>query len=105
VASVLAAAEDPQLGEDEVVERRQLRREDRREQVVDPEAVGQGIQRDLVDDDPDDPDEREFRRAEEGLEELPNPRPAACGGLLVWRVDRDRPTPRARPGSSVIVPR
>ena len=43
------------------------------------------VERDLVDEDPGDADEREFARAEEGSEEATDPRPAvpACGALGV----------------------
>ena len=82
VARHVAAAEDPQLGQEEVVQRRHLRGEDSRDQVVDPEPVRQQVQDDLVDDDPDDADERELRGAEQRPKETSGVRPAMTARLL-----------------------
>ena len=95
VAAVVPVREDPQLGEHEVVERRHLRREDRRHEVVDAQPVGQRVQRDLVDDDPDDADEGELRGAEQGPQETANSRAGACRCLLVGDLAGDLWAPRA----------
>ena len=72
VAGRIAVAEHPQLGQQEVVERRHLRREHRRDQVVDPEPLDQDEQRRLVDEDPEDADERELRGMQQSPEESSN---------------------------------
>ena len=83
VARRVAVAEDPQLGQDEVVERGCLRGEDGRQEVVDPEPVRQQEERDLVDDDPEDADERELRGAEQSPQETANVRLAVPARLLL----------------------
>jgi hypothetical protein len=94
MAAVVAIREDPQLGEQEVVERRELRREDRADEVMDPQAVGQGEEGELIDPDADDADDRELRRAEKRLEEVSNSRPAQAE-LIVDRLDGDSRAPQA----------
>ncbi len=86
MAADLPATEHPQLDEDEVRQGRDLGRQERRpEELLFAHRGHERVQRDLVDEDPGDADERELARAEEGSEEATDPRPAvpACGALGV----------------------
>ena len=61
VAADLAVAEHPELGQEEVAEGRDLRREDRRpEELVLAHGQDEGVQRDLVDEDPEIPTSANF---------------------------------------------
>jgi hypothetical protein len=60
VAAELTIAEDPQLGQDEVAEGRYLGREDRGRQERNGRGIDQDVERGLVDEDPDDPDNCEL---------------------------------------------
>jgi hypothetical protein len=62
-ASVGPAVEDPALDEGEVPQGRYLRGEDRRQEVVDPDLLGEDPQRDLVDDQAGGADQREPEEA------------------------------------------